>query len=169
MKVATTDELEDQQAKLVEVEGQKIALFRVGEAFYALSDTCTHRGGPLSEVLLLFDPTDQTSLQELTAVRAAATARKLQLVERAVVTQADIERVFTLASRENVQAVVVVSGLVTKFPALVIRLAAERHLAIPGHRREWTEQGALFSYGANYFSVGRIDAARLVDRMLKGI
>ncbi len=49
MKVATTDELEDEQAKLVEVEGQKIALFRVGEAFYALSDTCTHRGGPLSE------------------------------------------------------------------------------------------------------------------------
>src|SRR5712691_3878689 len=35
MKVATTDELEDQQAKLVEVEGQKIALFRVGEAFHA--------------------------------------------------------------------------------------------------------------------------------------
>jgi 3-phenylpropionate/trans-cinnamate dioxygenase ferredoxin component len=49
MKVATTDELEDQQAKLVEVEGQRIALFRLGEAFYALSDTCTHRGGPLSE------------------------------------------------------------------------------------------------------------------------
>jgi nitrite reductase/ring-hydroxylating ferredoxin subunit len=49
MKVATADELEDQQAKLVEVEGQKIALFRVGQAFHALSDTCTHRGGPLSE------------------------------------------------------------------------------------------------------------------------
>jgi nitrite reductase/ring-hydroxylating ferredoxin subunit len=49
MTVATTDELEDQQAKLVEVEGQRIALFRVGEAFYALGDTCTHRGGPLSE------------------------------------------------------------------------------------------------------------------------
>ena len=30
MKVATSDELEDQQAKLVEVEGQKIALFRAG-------------------------------------------------------------------------------------------------------------------------------------------
>jgi len=49
MKVTTTDELEDEQAKLVEVEGQKIALFRVGEAFYALSDTCTHRGEPLFE------------------------------------------------------------------------------------------------------------------------
>ena len=48
-KVATTDEFADQQAKPVEVEGQKIALFRVDGAFYALSDTCTHRGGPLSE------------------------------------------------------------------------------------------------------------------------
>ena len=49
IKVATTSELEDHQAKLVEAEGQKIALFRVRDAFYALSDTCTHRGGPLSE------------------------------------------------------------------------------------------------------------------------
>jgi len=49
VKVATTDELEDEQAKLVEVEGQKIALVRVAGNFYALSDTCTHRGGPLSE------------------------------------------------------------------------------------------------------------------------
>lgn len=49
IKVATTDELADQQAKLVEVAGQKIALFRVDGGFYALSDTCTHRKGPLSE------------------------------------------------------------------------------------------------------------------------
>ena len=48
-KVVTTDELADQQAILVEVEGQKIALFRVAGGFYALSDTCTHREGPLSE------------------------------------------------------------------------------------------------------------------------
>lgn len=49
IEVATTDELADGQAKLVEVEGQKIALFCVDGGFYALSDTCTHRRGPLSE------------------------------------------------------------------------------------------------------------------------
>ena len=49
IKVTTTEELADQQAKVVEVEGHKIALFRVNGAFYAVSDTCTHRGGPLSE------------------------------------------------------------------------------------------------------------------------
>jgi len=122
----------------------------------------------LDRLLLLFDPTDQTAHQELTTIRAAATARMLQLLERPVVTKADIERVFTSAGRENVQAVIVVSGLVTKFPSLVIRLATERRLPVSGHRKAWAEQGALFSYGADYYSVGRIDAARLVDRILKG-
>jgi len=122
----------------------------------------------LDRLLLLFDPTDNTAAQELTAVRAAATALKLPLIERTAMTQSDIERVLMSVTREHVQAIVVVSGLVTKFPSLIIRLATERRLAIPGHRREWAENGALFSYGANYFSVGRIDAARLVDRILKG-
>src|SRR5260370_39791866 len=45
MKVAGTDELDARQAKLVEVEGQKIGLFRVGAAFHALSDTCTLEEG----------------------------------------------------------------------------------------------------------------------------
>ena len=49
MKVATTDEMVDLPTKCVEVGGEKIALFKVEGAFYALSDTCTHRGGPLSE------------------------------------------------------------------------------------------------------------------------
>jgi nitrite reductase/ring-hydroxylating ferredoxin subunit len=49
VKVATTDEMADQPAKCIDVSGEKIALFKVEGAFYALSDTCTHRGGPLSE------------------------------------------------------------------------------------------------------------------------
>jgi ABC-type uncharacterized transport system substrate-binding protein len=122
----------------------------------------------LERLLLVFDPADPVSLQELATVRAAANGLQLQVVERAARTAADIERVFTQANREHIQAAVVVSGLLTRFPSLMIRLAAERRLAIPGHRKEWAEQGALFSYGADYFSVGRIDAARLVDRMLKG-
>ncbi|MGH7323578.1 MAG: Rieske (2Fe-2S) protein [Candidatus Rokuibacteriota bacterium] len=49
VEVSTTDERADQPAKCIEVGGEKIALFNVGGVFYALSDTCTHRGGPLSE------------------------------------------------------------------------------------------------------------------------
>jgi nitrite reductase/ring-hydroxylating ferredoxin subunit len=49
VKVATTDEMTEQPVKCVEVDGNKIALFDVQGEIFALSDTCTHRGGPLSE------------------------------------------------------------------------------------------------------------------------
>ena len=34
---------------MVELQGNKIAIFNVDETFYAVDDTCTHVGGPLSE------------------------------------------------------------------------------------------------------------------------
>ena len=49
VKVTTTDEVVPGQGKLVEVNGQKLALFNVDGAYYAIEDTCSHRGGPLSE------------------------------------------------------------------------------------------------------------------------
>ncbi|MEK6606992.1 MAG: Rieske 2Fe-2S domain-containing protein [Myxococcota bacterium] len=33
----------------VEVDGKPIALFNVGGKFYAIDNTCKHRGGPLGE------------------------------------------------------------------------------------------------------------------------
>src|SRR5271167_5231446 len=37
------------QAAAFTVEGQRIALFNVEGTYYAIGDSCTHRGGPLSE------------------------------------------------------------------------------------------------------------------------
>ena len=48
-KVATVADIAPGKGKQVEVNGRKIALFHDGEKVYALDDTCTHRGGPLSE------------------------------------------------------------------------------------------------------------------------
>ena len=47
--VAKTSEIGAGQAKAVDVKGQTVALFNVGGKFYAIEDTCTHVGGPLSE------------------------------------------------------------------------------------------------------------------------
>ena len=49
VKVASTHELAPGQGKLVELESKRIALFRVGDRYYAIDDLCPHRGGPLSE------------------------------------------------------------------------------------------------------------------------
>ena len=52
VKVAKTDEIAPGQSKMVEINGKKIALFNVAGSFYAIDDTCTHRGGQLSEGVL---------------------------------------------------------------------------------------------------------------------
>jgi nitrite reductase/ring-hydroxylating ferredoxin subunit len=52
VKVAKTDEVAPDHGKMVEVSGKKIALFNVEGSFYAIDNTCTHRGGPLSEGVL---------------------------------------------------------------------------------------------------------------------
>jgi nitrite reductase/ring-hydroxylating ferredoxin subunit len=50
--VAKKSEIPDQSAKCVQVEGRSIALFNLGGQFYAIDDTCSHVGGPLSGGLI---------------------------------------------------------------------------------------------------------------------
>jgi nitrite reductase (NADH) small subunit len=49
VKIAKTKDVPPGQAAAFTIEGQKIALFNVEGTYYAIGDTCTHRGGPLSE------------------------------------------------------------------------------------------------------------------------
>jgi putative ABC transport system substrate-binding protein len=55
-----------------------------------------------------------------------------------------------------------------KFHSLILRLAAARHIPVAGHRKEWVERGALFSYAENIREIGRVAAGRYVDKILKG-
>ena len=48
-RVASLDEVPAGQPKLVELDGTRIVLARVGSAVYACGDVCAHRGGPLGE------------------------------------------------------------------------------------------------------------------------
>ena len=48
-RVASLDEVPVGQPKLVELDGTRVVLARVGDAVYACGDVCSHRGGPLSE------------------------------------------------------------------------------------------------------------------------
>ena len=48
-KVAGARDVPAGQGKMVHVGGKHIALFNVDGTYYAIDDTCTHKGGPLSE------------------------------------------------------------------------------------------------------------------------
>lgn len=49
VKVAKLSDLEDGAARRVEVGGSGIALVRIGDRVYALSDVCSHADASLSE------------------------------------------------------------------------------------------------------------------------
>lgn len=48
-RVAEKSDLDSGQGKVLEVAGKVLALFNVDGTFYALDNSCLHRGGPLGE------------------------------------------------------------------------------------------------------------------------
>jgi 3-phenylpropionate/trans-cinnamate dioxygenase ferredoxin component len=49
VRVASTNEIPVGRLKLVDVNGDRVAVANVDGSFYAFADECTHDGGPLSE------------------------------------------------------------------------------------------------------------------------
>jgi len=122
----------------------------------------------LRRVLVLIDTDDPMTRTIASELRAAGAKLEVALVERQVRDRADIERAFGALKPGDVNGVFVGSlNLQATFTSLVMRLAAEKRLPLRAHRREWVEQGALFSYAPNYHALGRA-AAQYVDKILKG-
>ena len=55
VKVANLDEVPPGEMKIVELDGEEIVVANVDGGFFAFNNTCTHRGGPLGEGLLMGD------------------------------------------------------------------------------------------------------------------
>lgn len=48
-KVASRAEIPADSGKTIELDGKSLAVFNIGGAFYAIDNTCLHKGGPLGE------------------------------------------------------------------------------------------------------------------------
>ena len=49
VRVAKTSEVQPGTGRVVVVQGYPVALFNIGGRFYAVSNVCLHRGGPVGE------------------------------------------------------------------------------------------------------------------------
>jgi putative ABC transport system substrate-binding protein len=117
-------------------------------------------------VLVVYDPRDQSPVQGLAAVRAAAPKVGLEIVAAELRDAKAAARVVERA--RSVDGVLLIPGG-TAFPAAadIMRAASARRLAVvAAHRRDVT-LGAVAAYGASDVDAAR-DAARLVDRILRG-
>jgi putative tryptophan/tyrosine transport system substrate-binding protein len=124
----------------------------------------------LQRLLTLVDPDDKRTKRLLPELRTAAgqLSRSPELDVREVSNEQDFRRTFRSLRPGEVDGVFLLSPrLRLNHTALTIRLAKRAGLPVHAHRKEWVEQGALFSYGIDLPLVGR-HGARYVDSLLKG-
>ena|SRR3989344_1631005 len=48
-KAGSVDEIKEGAAKVVSVDGEEVAVFKLEGKFYAIQHKCPHKGGPLGE------------------------------------------------------------------------------------------------------------------------
>lgn len=119
-------------------------------------------------VLVLIDPHDPATRDQLTEIRKAAAILKIEVIEREATDQADLEQVFGSIKRGGIDGIVSASNnLHIKFTAPLIRLASAKRAPLASYRKEAVAEGALFSYAPDIAAVGR-RAATVVDKILKG-
>jgi ABC-type uncharacterized transport system substrate-binding protein len=124
----------------------------------------------LRRVLTLIDPNDSRTERTLKEYKSAAAQlqRPLELDIREASSPQDLERIFrSLRPGEVDGAFLLSNNLRQNHSALTIKLARRARLPVQGNRKEWVEQGALFSYGIDLKPLGRA-GARYVDSILRG-
>jgi len=122
----------------------------------------------LKRLLTLVDPTDTATPPILEEARQAADQLGLELDTREASDQAGLETAFHSLSPGEVDGAFILSpSLRLAFSSVIIKLATEAGLPVQAHRKEWVEQGALFSLGVDVAPVGAA-GARYVDAILRG-
>jgi putative ABC transport system substrate-binding protein len=122
----------------------------------------------LQRLLVPVDPADPETPAVLAEVQTAARSLKITLVRRDASTAGDLDRMFDTLRPREVDGVFAVSPYLTRrFSLKLLRRARASRLPLATHRKEWVEQGALFSYRHDLGPVGA-SAAGYVDKILKG-
>jgi putative tryptophan/tyrosine transport system substrate-binding protein len=122
----------------------------------------------LRRVLALVDPEDKGTEYALQETQKAAKRLGVELVIREATEAADVGRIFRSLRPGEVDAAMLLSAsLRLNHTALTLRLAKRAGLPVQAHRKDWVEQGALFSYGSDLYPIGYA-GARYVDSILDG-
>jgi putative tryptophan/tyrosine transport system substrate-binding protein len=124
----------------------------------------------LRRMLTLVDPKDPRTERLLPGYQAAAKQlpRPIELDIREASNAPELRRIFRSLRPGEVDGVFLLSpSLRLNHSALTIKLATKGRLPVQAHRKEWVDQGALFSYGIDLPLIGQ-GAARYVDSLLQG-
>ncbi len=117
-------------------------------------------------VLAIFDPRDPSPRQGIAAARQAAPGLGITLIEREA--RGREELLQSLEAMAEADAYLSIpGGFPTGYYDEIIRLINSKRIASIFHARTGSTMGALASYGSSDAQISH-DAARLVDKILKG-
>ncbi|MGB8577522.1 MAG: ABC transporter substrate-binding protein [Pseudolabrys sp.] len=141
--------------KVEELSGKRLALLK--EAFPSVSRVA----------VLWYEPNPGTDIA-VGAIKAASRELGLKVLLLPVHGPADLIGAFQAATRDRVEAVIVVDDVVTtQHRGEILNLAATHSLAVVSQYRAFAEAGALLAYGPSTPAM-YTRAAYYVDRILKG-
>ena len=121
----------------------------------------------LKRVLFPYDANDARSMALATVYRDAAHRLGVALVEKPVRTEAEAQATLAQVRQGEVDGMLAPEGASLNLPGFVLEATTQRAVPTMFDAAFWVEQGALASYGPDYYDTGR-QAARLVDKILNG-
>jgi putative ABC transport system substrate-binding protein len=121
----------------------------------------------LKRVLFPYDAADPEHLLELNAYRDAARLLGIVLVEQPLRTEREAKITLAEIQPGAVDGILAPRCCSLNIPGFILESASQKRLPTMFEQAFWVEQGALASYGPDYYSSGK-QAARLVVKIIKG-
>jgi putative ABC transport system substrate-binding protein len=121
----------------------------------------------LKRVLFPYDANDARGVAGAKVYRDAARRLGIELVEKPVRTEEEAQTTLAQVRKGEVDGILGPGTTSLNLDGFVLEATAQRAIPTMFDAAFWVEQGALVSYGPDYYESGR-QAARLVDKILKG-
>ena len=121
----------------------------------------------LQRVLFPYDAADPEHLLEAQALRSAARRLGIVLMEKPLRTEEEAKTILAEIKPGAVDGILAPRCCSLNISGFILETASQKSLPTMFQQVFWVEQGALASYGPDYYASGR-QAARLVDKILKG-
>jgi putative ABC transport system substrate-binding protein len=122
----------------------------------------------LHRILFPYDPTEASSVAAVRGYREAARRLGLVLVEQTVRTLAEAQATLAQVRKDEVDGILQPPHIAWNIPGFIVATARQQGIPTMFDDVFWAEQGGgLASYGPDTYASGQ-QAARLVDKILKG-
>ncbi len=118
-------------------------------------------------MLFLYDANDPYAATEATVYQDAAHRLGIELIAKAVQTEAEAKEALVHSREQGVDGVLAPVHVALNIWGFTVEATSEHGLPSMFGSSFMTEQGALASYGPSQDETGR-QAARLVDKIIKG-